>query len=501
MMYKKQNDDFLKFLITERFIKPWTEGDFENYKSLSSVSRLELFITSSCNQKCEYCYLCKYEDSLYPKEIREQETILKNLQIFLNFLLENKVKIYSADLFSGEIWHTDFGLKVLELIYEYLMKGLQIRQFIVASNCSFIESKQHFFKIQKYIKLYREIGSSLDFSISIDGKINEDISRQLKNGQRDEEFYDKLFSFAAYNHFGFHPMISACTIENAKENYLWFKNECKKHDLNFYNAVMFLEVRNNDWTKEKLEHYADFLKFYIDDVSITYPKSLKFRNKVLEDLTTIYPGQVYSADEINKTYSRLSALKVFSSVNVGMTQCDTNKVNCSISLAQSKLQGFKVNLEASVNSSGLFGISPQITYYHKNIFRGGEWLNLGFMGNFQFKFKDAIQKEYKAIVDGMFATLRSSERDRSMNRFRERVSNMKGGNQLRSERERLFNKVRQLEQDIALLENNIGFFSKSKNAETLIADVREKIERSKRDMAEIIEKIKLIDEQEAQHNA
>ena len=51
------------------------------------------------------------------------------------------------------------------------------------------------------------------------------------------------------------------------------------------------------------------------------------------------------------------------------------------------------------------------------------------------------------------------------------------------------------------MENNIGFFSKSKNAETLIADVREKIERSKRDMAEIIEKIKLIDEQEAQHNA
>ena len=126
------------------------------------------------------------------------------------------------------------------------------------------------------------------------------------------------------------------------------------------------------------------------------------------------------------------------------------------------------------------------------------WSQIGFV---PIKFKDALQKEYKAIVDAMFATLRSSERDRSMSRFRERVSNMKGGNQLRSERERLFNKVRQLEQDIALLENNIGFFSKSKNAETLIADVREKIERSKRDMAEAIEKIKLIDEQEAQHNA
>ncbi len=122
------------------------------------------------------------------------------------------------------------------------------------------------------------------------------------------------------------------------------------------------------------------------------------------------------------------------------------------------------------------------------------WSQIGFV---PIKLKDALQKEYKAVVDGMFATLRSSERDRSMNRFKERVSSMKGGNQLRSERERLYNKIKQMEQDIALLENNIGFFSKSKNAEALISDVREKIARSKRDMAELIEKVRLIDEQEA----
>ena len=123
------------------------------------------------------------------------------------------------------------------------------------------------------------------------------------------------------------------------------------------------------------------------------------------------------------------------------------------------------------------------------------WSQIGFV---PIKHKDALQKEYKAIVDAMFTTLRSSERDRSMNKFKERVSNMKGSNQLRSERERLFNKVKQMEQDIALLENNIGFFSKSKNAEALIADVREKIARAKRDMAGLIEKIQLIDEESKQ---
>ena len=77
---------------------------------------------------------------------------------------------------------------------------------------------------------------------------------------------------------------------------------------------------------------------------------------------------------------------------------------------------------------------------------------------------------------------------------------MKGGGadkRLRAERERLYNKVRQLEQDIALLENNIGFFSKSKNADAMVADIREKIARSKRELQQTIEKVVLIDKENA----
>jgi hypothetical protein len=84
-----------------------------------------------------------------------------------------------------------------------------------------------------------------------------------------------------------------------------------------------------------------------------------------------------------------------------------------------------------------------------------------------------------------------------MEKFRGRVASLRetgsGGGRLRHERERLYNKVKQLESDIATLENNIGFFGHSKNAEAMIADVREKIDRSKADMAATIEKINLID--------
>ena len=100
----------------------------------------------------------------------------------------------------------------------------------------------------------------------------------------------------------------------------------------------------------------------------------------------------------------------------------------------------------------------------------------------------------------MFGILRGSERDRSMNRFKERLQGIKGAGdkRLRSERERLYNKVRQMEQDIALLENNIGFFSKSKNADAMIADIKEKIVKAKRELQDTIEKVRLIDSHSAE---
>lgn len=184
---------------------------------------------------------------------------------------------------------------------------------------------------------------------------------------------------------------------NFNKNYYFFEADT----LSVKDSAI-LQLTVNEYTRNETPKDAHPIrKFYIKDVQITYPNTLKFRNNILRELTTIKPGEVYSADEINRTYSRLSALKVFSSVNIGMTPVDTNLVNCSISLAQSKLQGFKFNLEASVNSTGLFGISPQVSYYHKNIFRGGEWLNLSFMGNFQFKFKDAIRSNEFGVSAGL----------------------------------------------------------------------------------------------------
>ena len=148
-----------------------------------------------------------------------------------------------------------------------------------------------------------------------------------------------------------------------------------------------------EYTRNQTAEYArPHRKYFFGDVSISYDNDLKFNDRVLKNICTIRPDAMYDEREVNTTYSRLSALRLFSGVNVALNPRDSGIVDCDISLTKSRMQGFKVNLEGSTNSTGLIGISPQVSYYHKNIFHGGQWLNLGFLGNFQFKYDDRSVK-------------------------------------------------------------------------------------------------------------
>ena len=157
-------------------------------------------------------------------------------------------------------------------------------------------------------------------------------------------------------------------------------------------GVAHLKMKVNEYTRNETPKSAKPLKrFTFGSVDIIHPKRLKIREQFLRNLNTIKPGHPYSEDAVNNAYSRLSSLRMFNSVNLEMEPSDSNVVDCRINLSPSRLQGFKLKLEASSNSSGLLGVSPELSYYHKNLFHGGELLNLSLMGNFQFKFTDAVR--------------------------------------------------------------------------------------------------------------
>ncbi|MBR5174495.1 MAG: BamA/TamA family outer membrane protein [Bacteroidales bacterium] len=132
-------------------------------------------------------------------------------------------------------------------------------------------------------------------------------------------------------------------------------------------------------------------KFTIGQVTLSHPEEVPIRTYILEELNVLRPGMPYSERAVNATYSRLSNLSVFNSVNIAMNPVSDDVVDCDINLLNGGVQGFKANLEASVNSTGLFGVSPQLNYYHRNFFHGGELLNLGLKGNFQFKLREPVR--------------------------------------------------------------------------------------------------------------
>lgn len=275
--FLEEQTNIVKTLLTNRYFNPWREYKKFEYdenfdKSLINESKLEIYVTAKCNQKCDYCYLVKHKE-LYPAEFDKKELILKNLNILIDWIIENNFYIPTIEIFSGEIWHTNFGLDILEIIYQGIQKGLQTNMVLIPSNCSFILDKIQTQKIQHCINKFEKIGVRLCFSISVDGKIIENF-RPLNSSEKEKNdlFYDNLFLFAEHNNFHFHPMVSAKNINKWIENYLWFEEMFYKYNLNI-ETIMMLEVRNNDWDEKSIQEYKEFLDFLIN-------KKLKYHKTI-----------------------------------------------------------------------------------------------------------------------------------------------------------------------------------------------------------------------------
>lgn len=155
-------------------------------------------------------------------------------------------------------------------------------------------------------------------------------------------------------------------------------------------AMLKYEIRNYS-RNETPEDAHSISKYTFGEVTISRSANIKFRDEVLKRLNTIKPGKLYNEKDVNTTYNRMSSLKLFNGVGIDLSPTDSNTVNSNIRLSESSVTGIKANLELSTNSAGLMGINPKFSWYHKNIFKGAEWLSVDFSSNFQFKPKSDIR--------------------------------------------------------------------------------------------------------------
>ncbi|MBQ7772438.1 MAG: DUF349 domain-containing protein [Bacteroidales bacterium] len=107
------------------------------------------------------------------------------------------------------------------------------------------------------------------------------------------------------------------------------------------------------------------------------------------------------------------------------------------------------------------------------------WQEIGFV---PFKEKDNVAQAYKEALNAKFPQGRGANR------------RGRGGKPALSEKDRLIQKYNQLEQDIVTYENNIGFFSMSKNSEPLVKQMQERIDASKAELKALAEQIRVLNE-------
>ena len=105
------------------------------------------------------------------------------------------------------------------------------------------------------------------------------------------------------------------------------------------------------------------------------------------------------------------------------------------------------------------------------------------VGHVPYKEKDKLYNLYKKVSDKLYGEIKGRKRIQSIQQSTSRSKLMKQYDQLRSE--------------IATYENNIGFFSSSKKASSIVDDMQRKIDLLKEELKVIVQKIKDLDNSES----
>jgi hypothetical protein len=118
------------------------------------------------------------------------------------------------------------------------------------------------------------------------------------------------------------------------------------------------------------------------------------------------------------------------------------------------------------------------------------------IGKVPMKTKDTVYNKYKAILDALYGSLKLEGAEKNKIMFQAKIDTLSGssdsGRMLANEKMALRKQIETIKAEINQLENNLGFFAKSKGADALKADVAKKVEKANGEIETIKQKIKMI---------
>ena len=169
------------------------------------------------------------------------------------------------------------------------------------------------------------------------------------------------------------------------------------------------QLFNNDGTKTS-SHSNDTItignQYFISDVKA------RFNPQLLINMNHINDKGYYSVDLVERTYNDLFSLRLFKLINIRFVETQHNDslgnptLDCIIQLTPSVRQAYSVSVEGT-NSLGKIGVAGNLGYQHKNIFRGGELLDVVLLGAMEKQFygKGDSATTFKSFESGIEAKI------------------------------------------------------------------------------------------------
>ncbi len=125
-----------------------------------------------------------------------------------------------------------------------------------------------------------------------------------------------------------------------------------------------------------------------------------------------------------------------------------------------------------------------------------QWMEIGFI---PIKEKERLQNEFRSAINKHFEKLKMDSIAIGAQNYRSRLDRISkdspdANRVISKERNFLLGKIQQLQEDIKLWENNIGFFAASKTANLLKTEFEKKISKAKEELAMFEAKLKMLRE-------
>ena len=231
-------------------------------------------------------------------------------------------------------------------------------------------------KILKEEKKLNFIKKDDVFDLKVLEEGRSEMARQLRN-RGFYEFSKDNFQFLADTTVGTHQVDLTVNLLNPTDSTL--HRQYYLGNTTILNGIDIAKLE--DSTRH---HELDTVKFR--DISIIQNKNEFLRPRAIYYNTFLRKNRMYADRLVDRTYTSLNGLGAVSQTNINLypsVRNDSNFLDSRIFIAPGNLHWMQFGIDGT-NSAGDLGVAANITYEHRNIFKGAERLRIRLNGAYEF---------------------------------------------------------------------------------------------------------------------